>query len=95
MSISLNLLSGRNRQPPELRERMRFLQLMAHGHGAELSRSRRWDQKECSLEAETERGFTRRRHTCNPCWVQAASVACELWFGGKEAQNEIEKSLAR
>ena len=54
------------RQPSELVERMLLLLLMAHRHGARLSRFRCWEQKECSPNVREKciAYVTRQGHLC-------------------------------
>ena len=54
------------RQPSELVERMLLLLLLAHRHGARLSRLRCWEQKECSpgVRKKCIAYVTRQGHLC-------------------------------
>ena len=63
------------RQPSELVERMLLLLLMAHRHGATLSRLRCWEQKECApgVRARCIAYVTRQGHLC---WFLTGTI-CE------------------
>jgi hypothetical protein len=54
------------RQPSDLVERMLLLLLMAHRHGAGLSRFRCWEQKECppGVRGRCIAYVTRQGHLC-------------------------------
>jgi DNA-binding transcriptional regulator YiaG len=63
------------RQPSELVERMLLLLVVAHRHGARLSRLRCWEQKECSpgVREKCIAHVTRQGHLC---WFLTGTV-CE------------------
>jgi len=63
------------RQPSELVERMLLLLLMAHRHGATLSRLRCWEQKECApgVRERCIAYVTRQGHLC---WFLTGTI-CE------------------
>ena len=63
------------RQPSELVERMLLLLLMAHRHGATLSRLRCWKQKECApgVRERCIAYVTRQGHLC---WFLTGTI-CE------------------
>jgi len=63
------------RQPSDLVERMLLLLLMAHRHGAGLSRFRCWERKKCSpgVRARCIAYVTRQGHLC---WFLTGTV-CE------------------
>jgi len=63
------------RQPSEMVERMLLLLLMAHRHGAELSRLRCWEQKECSPGVR-ERCIAYATRQGHLCWFLTGTI-CE------------------